>query len=143
MRSETFLHKEINCRNAVSVAMSLLRTVDKVLRVNVRRIKSHQLDGEERLGDTAEQTAVSDGVSFKFAIDWNSEEADELALEFGGVWRRWVAKLVVLFVRVFDEGVKLIMLIDSLFDGSEGTNGIDVRSLEAMDSRSKNICERS
>jgi hypothetical protein len=123
--------------------MSLLRTVDKVLRVNVRRIKSHQLDGEERLGDTAEQTAVSDGVSFKFAIDWNSEEADELALEFGGVWRRWVAKLVVLFVRVFDEGVKLIMLIDSLFDGSEGTNGIDVRSLEAMDSRSKNICERS
>jgi hypothetical protein len=79
MRSETFLHKEINCRNAVSVAMSLLRTVDKVLRVNVRRIKSHQLDGEERLGDTAEQTAVSDGVSFKFAIDWNSEEADELA----------------------------------------------------------------
>jgi hypothetical protein len=54
-----------------------------------------------------------------------------------------VAKLVVLFVRVFDEGVKLIMLIDSLFDGSEGTNGIDVRSLEAMDSRSKNICERS
>jgi hypothetical protein len=69
VRSETFPHSEINCRNTVSVAVSRLRAVHKVLRVNARRVKSHQLDGEEGLGDAAKQAAVSDSVIFKPSID--------------------------------------------------------------------------
>ena len=57
---------------------SLPGKLDEVARVSAGRVKCHLLDGKESLSDAAEETAVGDGVSSKPAIDWNSNEADEL-----------------------------------------------------------------
>lgn len=41
-----------------------------------------------------------------------------------------MAELVVLFAGIIFESGELIVLVDSVFDGTEGAAGIDMRNLE-------------